>query len=110
MAKINARKKGHTYELQIRDFFIDLGFKECVSSRLESKRMDDMKVDLCYTGPFHVQCKAIENLGSSHKVLAEMPKDKMPVVFHKKNRQGTVVSMSMETFKALAKAYSTCGE
>ena len=108
MAKINARKKGHAYELVVRDFFKDLGFTECVSSRSESKNLDDKGVDLVYTGPFWVQCKAVENLGSIHNILAKMPKDnKMNVVFHKKNRQGTIVAMEIETFKALATEFCT---
>jgi len=110
MPKINARKKGATYELQIRDFFRELGFKDCVSSRSESKNMDDKGVDLCYTGPFYAQMKAVENLGSIHNVLEKMPKeDKMNVVFHKKNRQGTIVAMDLETFRALAKSFQLCG-
>lgn len=107
MAKINARKKGHQYELQIRDFFKDLGYAECVSSRSESKNMDDKGVDLCNTGPWYVQCKAVENLGSIHKVLANMPNEnKLNVVFHKRNRQGTIVAMDISTFKTLAEFYT----
>lgn len=108
MPKINARKKGHSFELIVRDFFRDLGYTECVSSRSESKNLDDKGVDLCYTGPFYVQCKAVENLGSIHAVLAKMPKEhKLNVVFHKKNRQGTIVAMDIETFKVLAREFST---
>lgn len=107
MPKINARKKGHAYELQVRDIFKDLGFNECVSSRSESKNLDDKGVDLCYTGPFHVQCKAVENLGSIHKILAGMPQDKMNLVFHKKNRQGSIVAMDTETFITMAREFLT---
>lgn len=107
MAKINARKKGHSYELVVRDFFKDLGYTDCVSSRSESKNMDDKGVDLCYTGPWYVQAKAVENLGSIHKILAAMPKEsKLNVVFHKRNRQGTIVAMDIESFKTLAKFYT----
>lgn len=96
---LNARKKGAAFELAIRDRFRELGYENAVSSRSESKNMDDKGVDLCYTGPFNVQCKAIENMGSAHSVLAAMPDDEnWNVVFHKKNRQGVVVSMSMDDF------------
>ena len=107
MAKINARKKGHTFELAIRDVFKDLGYIDCVSSRSESKNLDDKGVDLCYTGPFHVQCKAVENLGSIHKILAAMPKEKLNLVFHKRNRQGVIVAMELDTFLALAREFPT---
>jgi hypothetical protein len=106
MAKINARKKGHGYELLIRDFFKDLGYSDCVSSRSESKNLDDKGVDLVFTGPYWVQCKAVESLGSIHKILDSMPKEeKLNLVFHKRNRQGTIVAMDIESFKVLAKSY-----
>lgn len=98
----SARQKGHSFELQIRDFFKDLGYDKCVSSRSESKNKDDQGIDLCYTGPFNVQCKAVENLGSMHRVLSEMPQDSnYNIVFHKRNRQGTVVAMTIEDFKEI---------
>jgi hypothetical protein len=66
--------------------------------------MDDMKVDLVETKPFYVQCKAVENLGPVHNVLAEMPKGPLiNIVFHKKSRQGTIVAMSEDDFWALLK-------
>lgn len=102
MAKNSARTKGHGYELTIRDWFRDLGWTKAVSSRSESKNKDDQGVDLCFTDPFYAQCKAVENLGSLHKVLGAMPKTEMyNVVFHKKNRQGTIVAMTIEDFKEL---------
>ena len=95
----SARQKGHAYERKIKNEFIELGFTNCETSRYESKKLDDAKVDLCNTGPFNVQIKAVENLGSAHKTLAEMPKDeKINLVFHKKNHKGEVVSMIKEDF------------
>ena len=99
---INPRKKGHAYERDVRDFFIKLGWTTCVTSRLESKRADDAGIDLCFTDPFNVQAKAVENLGSVHAVLARMPADnKFNVVFHKRNRQGTIVAMSQDDFERI---------
>jgi hypothetical protein len=102
MPKINARKKGHAFELQIRDIFKELGWDKAVSSRSESKNKDDQGIDLCFTDPFSVQCKAVENLGSIHKVLASMPQDSnYNLVFHKRNRQGTIVAMTLEDFREI---------
>lgn len=99
---INSRVKGHSYELQIRDFFRELGWSNCVSSRSESKNKDDQGIDLCYTDPFNIQAKAVEKLGSIHDILARMPNDSnYNVVFHKRNRKGTIVAMTMEDFKEL---------
>lgn len=102
---INARKKGHAFELYLVNLFKSLGFGECVSSRSESKRMDDAKVDLCYTEPFYVQAKAVEKLGCVHAILDSMPKKKgiTNLVWHKKNRKGSIVCMKEEDFIVILK-------
>ena len=98
MAKINARQKGKQFELDIIKWFNSRGYNS-VSSRSESKRTDDAGVDLCYTKPFNVQCKAVEKLGSVHEIIKGMPSDtNYNLVFHKKNRKGVMVTMSMEDF------------
>jgi hypothetical protein len=102
MGKINARKKGHRYELDVGRTFNDLGWK-CVTSRSESKRTDDAGVDLCYTDPFQIQAKAWERAPSYHALLANMPKGKINLVFHKRNHKGTVVAMKEEDFIYLLK-------
>jgi hypothetical protein len=99
---INPRVKGHSFELKIRDWFRELGWTKAVSSRSESKNKDDQGIDLCFTDPFNIQAKAVENLGSIHKVLSAMPNDEnYNLVFHKKNRQGTIVAMTIEDFKEI---------
>lgn len=96
------RAKGHNYELQVVKLFKELGW-DCVTSRSESKRTDDAGVDLCYTAPFQVQAKCWESAPSYHKVLASMPQKKgtYNLLFHKRNRQGSVVVMSQEDFVEL---------
>lgn len=96
----NPRTKGHRYELDIIKIFNELGWEEAVSSRSESKRKDDAGIDVCYTDPFHIQCKAWERAPSYHEVLRSMPqtKGKYNLIFHKRNRQGTVVVLSQEDF------------
>lgn len=98
---MNGRNKGHAYERKIAKEFRDLGYEDCATSRYESKKMDDLKVDLVNTGDYHVQCKAVEKGVYPHKILESMPKDKIRVLFHKKNRQGEVVSMTKEDFYKL---------
>lgn len=99
---LNARNKGHAYELWVRDFFRRLGWTRAVSSRSESKNKDDQGIDLCFTDPFNIQCKAVEKLGSLHDVLNSMPNDEnYNLVFHKRNRKGTIVAMKLEDFEEL---------
>lgn len=99
---INAKHKGNRFELDIRDWFKELGWTRAVSSRSESKSKDDKGIDLCYTEPFEVQCKHVEKLGSIHDILAKMPKGThYNLVFHKRNRKGTIVAMTIEDFREL---------
>lgn len=97
---VNGRNKGNAYERSLAKLFRELGF-ECTTSRYSSKELDDKKVDLCGL-PINVQAKAVEKLGCMHTVLDSMPKDeKINVVFHKKNRKGTIVAMTQEDFLQL---------
>lgn len=99
---VNGRHKGHAFERALAQLFRDLGLK-CTTSRYSSKELDDKKVDLCGL-PINVQAKAVEKLGCMHKILDTMPKDdKMNVVFHKKNRKGTIVAMTQDDFLSLLK-------
>lgn len=104
MPKINARAKGHAYERLVAEKFRAEGFSRCVTSRSESKRLDDLGVDLCFTHPWTVQCKAVEKLGPVHDLLRRMPEGGVPVVFHKRNRRGTVVSMREADFWRIVRA------
>jgi hypothetical protein len=98
---INARKKGHAFELDILRWFNDRGFT-ALTSRNESKRKDDAGIDLCYTEPFSVQCKAVERAINHHSVLAKMPNDSnYNLIFHKKSRLGVTVTMTIQDFSEI---------
>ena len=95
---MNARNKGNNYEVklcnELKEFFPDV-----VTSRSESKRLDDHGVDFCYTGIFNIQAKAVEKLrGGHHEILDRMPKEGVNVVFHKRNNKGTTVTMTKQEF------------
>jgi len=91
----SARQKGHSYELAVKKLHEDIGFTNVYTSRNESKRLDDAGVDLAGL-PYHVQCKAVERLSPTiHEILSSMPQEgKINAVFHKRNRKGTIVSIS----------------
>lgn len=97
---MNAKKKGNKYECDIAKVFRDLGYSHCQTARYESKFLDDNKVDLTNTGSFHVQTKAQEKSPPYHTLLKEMlqREGKRNIIFHKRNRKGTVVVMSQEDF------------
>ncbi len=98
---INSRAKGHAYELQIVNRLKELGY-DAVTSRSESKRMDDLGVDIIDNTDFYIQCKAVEKLKPSlHDILARMPTDKVPVVYHKRNNKGSTVTLKANDFERL---------
>ena len=99
----NARKKGHSFELVIRDKLRELGFKGCQTSRYASRMADDAKVDVVGCEPLLPQIKAWERAPSYHSVLESMPKDGMRLIYHKKNRQGVVVVMTMDDWHGVLK-------
>lgn len=93
------RTAGHGFEREVVQDFRNAGFSECVSSRSESKRLDDAKVDLAFTDPFQVQCKFTKLAPNFHTLLKEMPNNgKINVVFHKRAHKGVTVTMSREDF------------
>ena len=79
------RTRGHDYERLIANELRELGFPGIVTSRLESKKMDDSKVDLVDTEGklyFYPQLKATINTPDYFGIAKECPlKDKPFVIF-----------------------------
>jgi len=101
---INGRNKGKNFELTLIKKLKSLGWVKACSSRSESRNLDAAGVDVCYTDPLQIQCKAVEKNFNVHTELASMPQNgKFNLVFHKRNRLGTVVSMTEEDFFRLIK-------
>lgn len=97
-----ARTKGHNYERKIRKEFIEMGFVEYNTSRIESIKLDNAKVDLCNTGCFNIQCKAVENGINYQILLSTMPYDnKYNIILHKKNRKEIAVMSKANFYKLL---------
>ena len=109
------RTAGHGWELncikQIKDIYPD-----AVSSRSESRRRDDQKVDLCYTGDFNIQCKNVATRCNYVEILESMPKEegRINVIFEKKTRksangrfmeEGRYVHLNMNDFIKLIRRY-----
>ena len=98
---INSRQKGVQFEIKIINELKEIGYK-AVSSRAESKNMDDKGVDIIDNTEYYFQCKAVEQMKQSyHDILKGMPKEKVPIVLHKRNNKGTVAVMDWEVFKKL---------
>ena len=100
---LNARNKGHAFERKfVKELRDNMLFPNAVTSRSESKRLDDKGVDVAYTDPFYFQLKAVEKLGNLHKVLSAMPNESnYNVVVHKRNNQGEIVALWKSDFLEL---------
>ena len=97
-----SRNKGHNYERKIRHEFIEMGFMNCNTSRFESLKLDAEKVDLCNTGCFNIQCKAVEKGINYQKLLSEMPKgEKYNIVLHKKQRKEIAVMSKADFYELI---------
>ena len=98
---IHSKNKGNRYERDLAEYLRELGY-DAVTSRAESKNLDDKGVDLFDNSPFYIQAKHVEKMKTSyHDILARMPTEKTPVIFHKRNNKGTIVAMKLEDFTKL---------
>jgi hypothetical protein len=110
MRKNNSRAVGNAYERQIRLEFIELGWKDCQTSRYASKETDDKKVDLVHTEPFNVQIKRWSSAPAYQKVLSEMPDTGINIIIHKKPNKGEVVVMEKRDFYYLLEHIDMLGD
>lgn len=114
----NNRNRGHNYERLIAEELRELGFPGVVTSRSESKSMDDKKVDLIDTENklfFNPQLKATIKTPDYFGIAKECPlKDKPFVIFWKKIKttestfrsEGEIVMLPKAFFYDLIKHYN----
>jgi hypothetical protein len=78
------RTAGHNWERDVVKHLHEIGFTDAVTSRMESKSMDDSGIDICNTPGFNIQCKSSTNTPNYHELLGSMPDDGIRAVFHRK--------------------------
>ena len=100
---INQYVKGRAYEQKICRELIELGYKDCVTSRSESRRTDDEGIDFVNTGSFAIQAKASERSPSYPGLLQGMAKANkgIPLIFRKQNNKPETVTMLKEDWYKL---------
>lgn len=88
-----SKRKGSNYELQIIKELTELGYSGLKSSRNESKRLDDMKIDVADTEnvlDFYTQCKKTKNYPNAEQIMNDCPlKNKPLVIFWHKEEAST---------------------
>ena len=117
-SKAYSRNKGHSYETKIAKELRELGFTGVVTSRSESKSMDDNKVDLIDTDnklPCAIQLKCTQSIPSYFKIRSEstVNPDDFVIIWSKQEKRevnivsvGEAVIMDKSLFYKLIKPYT----
>ena len=119
-SKSYSRDKGHRYEQKIAQELRELGFKNVVTSRSESKSMDDNKVDLIDKDdklPVKIQLKSTQTIPSYFKIRSEstVNPEEFVIIWSKQEKRdvnivsvGEAVIMDKKMFYKLIKPYAEC--
>jgi hypothetical protein len=102
----NNRTRGNGYERTIANELRELGFEDVVTSRAESRNMDNRGVDLFGDSlSFHIQCKNSINYPKISELLNSelLPTDKPLAIFHKKTKKAKVNFISEGEYVYLKK-------
>ena len=117
-SKSYSRTKGHNYEQKIVKELKELGFKNVVTSRSESKAMDDNKVDIIDKDdllPCKLQLKSTQSIPSYFKIRSEstVNPEEFVIIWSKQEKRevnivsvGEAVIMDKNLFYKLIKKYS----
>lgn len=108
--KINSKTKGANYEREISNFLKNRGY--------ESRRTQqycgavDESSDVIGLDGIHIECKHYAKTGFSYNWLNQAKRDtknnNIPVVFHRIDRQSSVVTMDLEDFMLLYEHSDFC--
>jgi len=102
----NNRNRGNGYERDIVNELKEIGFTDSVTSRAESRNMDNKGVDIFGDSlPFHIQCKNYVKYPDIHGLLTSelLPTDKPLVVIHKKTKKASTRFMTQGEYAYLKK-------
>lgn len=106
----NNRRAGHAFECNMATIFRDIGYHAAATTRNSGgKAADDAGVDLVGTPGWTVQCKYTQQAPNMQKLLRSMPvrgeryNSGTRIVIHKRERQGTTVTMTLEDFVEIAR-------
>lgn len=105
----NSKQKGNRYERELAKAFRDYGYKDArrgVQYSGKEGEADDV-VGLPY---IHIEAKHVEKLNlydAMAQAVRDANEDEMPTVFHRRNRTKTFVTMRLEDWIKLYRAWET---
>ena len=101
---INSKRKGKTGERELAALLRSYGFEDAKRSQQYCGANGDADVVDAFPD-IHIECKRVERL-NINEAMEQADKDcgdKMPVVFHRKNRTPWLVTMHLDDFITLYK-------
>ena len=111
------KSKGSNFELEICNALKEIGYKGCVTSRSESKRTDDNKIDIIDTNdqlPVNIQAKYTQSIPNYFKISSQCSDHSKPytIIWKKtpqggKKSQGTLAIIPVDLFYTFLKLYLT---
>lgn len=100
---INSRKKGAAGERELANILREHGY-DCRRGQQYSGLVGEDVVGLDY---IHIECKRVEklNLDEAMEQSKRDAKNKMPTVFHRKNKKAWKVTMELDDWLKLYESY-----
>lgn len=104
---INSRQKGKTGELEIAHKLKEYGYEAKRSVQYNGK---DGQADVLGLPHIHIECKRVERLNlydAMEQAKRDAKNGDAPTVFHRKNRSNWLVTMELDDFMSLYKAFES---
>lgn len=110
MGKINSRAKGQVAERELAAILRQYGY-DCRRGQQFAGGFDSP--DVVGLPGIHIECKRVENL-NIHKAYEQAVRDSegkaIPAVFHRRNREPWMVTISLEDFMEIYKIWGKMQE
>lgn len=110
-----SKKKGARFELEIAHYLQDHGYPEAHRTAQHCGKTGDAG-DVEGVPYLHIECKRVEKLNlysAYHQAVCDNSakgNGDIPVVVHKRNRENTMISLSLEDFLKIFSSYNKKGE
>lgn len=104
---LNSKQKGKAGELELAHKLKELGFETRRTAQYNGKENGSL-ADLVGIEGVHIECKRVERLNlddAMEQAIRDSKEGEVPMVFHRKNRKGWLVTMRIEDFAVREKCF-----